>query len=399
MSIYERFGVTTIVNAAGAKSRLGGVGLHPEVVEAMADAAQGSIDMAELEAAASAVIARITGAEAGYVTSGAASGLTLAAAACIAGDDPAAIDRLPHTDGMRNEILIARTHRNSYDHAWRAAGARLVDVGVDDRVAGSGMRGIEGWEYEACIGPKTAAIAYVANRHDDPPLEDVVAVARRHGLPVIVDAAAQLPPVSNLRAFVARGADLVSFSGGKAIQGPQASGVLCGRADLIRAVLLSHLDMDQPLRTWSPPPALFPRGLSKPLPRHGLGRSLKAGKEQIVGLLVALERFVARDEASTIRDRASTLDAVEQRIEACAGLRRTREHAHGTVKLHLACGSADRAWALLTHLEGQRPSVTVDPSLAHVGTLTVDPLGLGGSDAIVVGDAISAAWSSVTSTR
>src|SRR5690606_26196811 len=134
--------------------------LAPEVLQAMQEAAATHVDMAELQAAASRIIARVTRAEAGYVTSGAAAALTLAAAACMAGTDPAAIGRLPDTTGLRDEIIIFRGHRNSYDHAWRAAGARLVEVGFNDRTVGSGVRSLERWELAAALGDKTAAVAY-----------------------------------------------------------------------------------------------------------------------------------------------------------------------------------------------------------------------------------------------
>ncbi|HKK93366.1 MAG TPA: aminotransferase class V-fold PLP-dependent enzyme, partial [Longimicrobiales bacterium] len=291
MSIYERYGVKSLINAAGTKTRLGGGSMAPEVLQAMNEASRRSVDMADLQAAASRVIARLTGAEAGYVTSGAAAALTLSAAACMTGPDPVKIDRLPHTDGMPNEIVLFRLHRNSYDHAWRASGARLVDVGVDDRVARSGVRSIEPWEIEAAIGERTIAVAYVAGAAASPPLEDFVRVAHAHDLPVLVDAAGELPPKENLRKFIATGADLVAFSGGKAIGGPQATGVLCGRKDLIQAVLLNHLDMDMDLSLWDPPEDLLPRDLLDALPRHGIGRGFKVGKEEIIGLLVALEQF------------------------------------------------------------------------------------------------------------
>ncbi len=184
----------------------------------------------------------MTGSEAGYVTAGAAAGLLLGAAACLAGDNPAAIDRLPETDGAPNEIVIFRSHRNSYDHAWRAAGARLVEVGLDDRTAGSGVRDLDPWELGAAIGERTVALAYVANVYDRPQLSMFIDIARRHELPVLVDAAGQLPPRENLRSFVAAGADLVVFSGGKAIGGPQNTGFLCGRRALVRAAALAPRD-------------------------------------------------------------------------------------------------------------------------------------------------------------
>jgi len=140
MSIYARWGVRTRINAAGLVTRLGGSLMPPEVLQAMAEAARGFVDMAELMAAASRVIAGCTGAEAGLVTSGAAAALTLGTAACLTRLDPARMDRLPETTGIRSEVLMCRTHRTGYDHAIRAAGARIRDVGLNDQGAGAGVR-------------------------------------------------------------------------------------------------------------------------------------------------------------------------------------------------------------------------------------------------------------------
>ena len=140
-------------------------------------------------ASASAIISEVTGAEAGYVTAGAAAGLTLGAAACLAGLDLARMERLPDTDGLPNEIVVCREQRNGYDHALRAAGARLVEVGMNEHVAGAGVRRTETWEIEAAITDRTVAVAYAASPDSQPPLEEVAAACQRHGVPLIVDAA------------------------------------------------------------------------------------------------------------------------------------------------------------------------------------------------------------------
>ena len=295
--IYDRLGVARRINAAGTLTRLGGSLMEAEVLQAMREAATASVDMAELQAAASRAISAATGAQAGIVTSGAAAGLTLATAACLARWDVARMAALPDTRGMPNRVLMARTHRNSYDHAIRAAGARIVDIGHNDRGTGAGVRGLEAWEIDAAIDAQTVALVFVATAHTVADLPHVVACMHRHKLPVIVDAAAQLPPRSNLQRFIGAGADLVVFSGGKAIGGPQASGVLAGRSDLVGSALLQMMDMDVSPQTWSPP-ALIDRQALGGIPHHGIGRGFKVGKEEIAGLLAALERFVARDETA-----------------------------------------------------------------------------------------------------
>ena len=163
MSIYDRFGVRTIINAKGPSTRLSGGFLHPDVSAAMTEAGAYCVDMAELHAAASKVIAEVTGAEAGIVTSGAAAGLLLGTAACITGLDAGKMGRLPDTRGMKNEVIMVRSQRNFYDHAVRTAGAQIVEVGLPDRYAGAGVRDAEAWEIADAMSPQTAAVVYVAN--------------------------------------------------------------------------------------------------------------------------------------------------------------------------------------------------------------------------------------------
>ena len=291
MGVYEDLGVRTIINVAGTSTRASGALMAPEVVSAMSQAAPQSVSMGELQAAASGLIAEATDAEAGYVTSGASAGLTLGTAAILAGLDPGLMDRLPDTKGMKNEFIISREHRNGYDHAIRLAGALLVEVGMNEQVAGAGVRRTEAWEYETAISDQTAGIAYTATPGSQPPLDQVVKLAREHDLPVLVDAAGQLPPVSNLRHFVDVGADLIAFSGGKALRGPQSSGILCGRRDYIASVALQHLDMDEHFNVWDVPDTLVPKARVQGIPRHGIGRGFKVSKEEIVGLLTALRLF------------------------------------------------------------------------------------------------------------
>jgi D-glucosaminate-6-phosphate ammonia-lyase len=291
-SVYQRLGLRTIVNASGPSTRLTGGIMRPEVAEAMAEASQWCVDLAELQGRASELLAEATGAEAGYVTAGASAALMLASAACLAGLDPAKMNRLPDTAGMPNEVVMARSHRNMYDHAVAQAGARLIEVGIPDRFSGAGVRDAQVWEYDAAITDKTAAVLWVAQAHSEPTLPEIVAVAKRRGVPVIVDAAGQLPPAENLKKFIAEGADLVAFSGGKAIGGPQASGILAGRRDLVQSAALQQLDHDTYFEQWSPPASLFDKHKLVGFPASGIGRASKCGKEEIVGLLTALKCFL-----------------------------------------------------------------------------------------------------------
>lgn len=293
MTLYDRLGVRRVIHGAGTTTRYGGSLLRPEALEAMREASQTLVNLDELNAAAGAAIARMLGAEAAFVTAGASSGLVLQAAACIAGDDPAKITRLPETTGMRNEIVIQRAHRFAYDQAYRVAGGVLVDIGLARRTAP--------FELEQAIGDRTAAVAYLVSPFTSPPgvltLEQTIEIAHRRGVPVIVDAASMLPPRENLTKFLRLGADLVSFSGGKGIRGPQSTGILAGRRDLVRAASLNAS------------------------PNQALGRAAKTSKEEIAGLVVALERFMAEDEKAEMQRYRDVCASIVERLADIPGTR------------------------------------------------------------------------------
>jgi L-seryl-tRNA(Ser) seleniumtransferase len=362
------------INAAGTLTRLGGSLMAPAVLLAMAQAAEASVDISELQSAASGVIARCTGAQAGIVTSGAAAGLTLATAACLAGWNVNRMAALPDTRAMPNRILMARTHRNSYDHAIRLAGATIVDIGHNDRGMGAGVRGLEPWEIEAAIDADTAAFLFVATSETLADLPAVLDTVHHHGLPVIVDAAAQLPPRRNLKTFIEAGADLVVFSGGKAIGGPQASGILAGRRDLVGSALVQMMDMDVSPQTWSPS-ALIDRDALKGIPHHGIGRGFKVGKEEIAGLLAALERFVERDEDAIAEQFTVRLQAIAAALSEAPSLT-ARLIARDGVDQHvplLELTVAGSAHALSRHLQHGTPPVHLGERLAHHNVLTINP--------------------------
>ncbi|MEZ5831817.1 MAG: aminotransferase class V-fold PLP-dependent enzyme [Dongiaceae bacterium] len=393
-NIYQRRGIKTLINAKGTATRLSGGIMRPEVIAAMAEAAVRCVDMAELEAHASQVIAELTGAEAGYVASGAAACLLLATAACVTRLDPGSMARLPDTSGMKNEVVVVRSQRNMYDHAVRAAGVRLVEVGLPDRYAGAGIRDAEPWEVADAITERTAALFYVADRAARPSLKEVVAVAHARGVPVIVDAAAQLPPQANLRRFIADGADLVAFSGGKAINGPQATGFLCGRRDLMMAAALQHLDLDILWDQWAPPPALIEKSRLAGMPPHGIGRTCKVGKEQIIGLLTALELFVAEgDAARHARWRATAQILADglQAVPGCAVSREGFDDVEGvpTVSLTLSHGGAFSVQDLLRALREATPAIEADPTLCDRGTVTFSPICMQAGEAELVVDAVN----------
>ncbi|MFT3672903.1 DegT/DnrJ/EryC1/StrS family aminotransferase [Aestuariivirga sp.] len=400
MSIYKTIGVTPIINAKGPATRLSGGLMRPEVAEAMVQASQHCVDMAELQAAASQQIAWATGAEAGYVASGASACLLLAAAACMAGLDPGRMARLPDTRGMKNEVIMIRSQRNFYDHAIRAAGATIIEVGLPDRYSGAGVRDAEGWEIEDAICDRTAAIFYVADAAAQPPLPVVTAIAKRHKLPVIVDAAAQLPPQFNLKRFIAEGADLVAFSGGKLLGGPQASGILCGRKDLIMSAALQHLDLDIYEDMWDPPKSLIDKKKLKGTPQHGIGRSCKAGKEEIVGLLTALRLFIAEGDATRHARWMALLQDVARELKdakAAAVSIEGADDTHGIPLLIVQCeGKPDRAARVLKQLIGGKPSIHADPFWRGQNRVVINPVCMAEADASTVGKALRAALGRVS---
>jgi L-seryl-tRNA(Ser) seleniumtransferase len=383
-SVLDRLGVPIVINACGPVTRLGGGLMHPDVAAAMREASRVCLDMVTLQAAACRVIARVTGAHAGIVTTGASAALLVGAAACLAGLDPGRINRLPEVADGRREFIIVRSQRNMYDRALVVAGARLVEVGIPDRFSGPGVRDAEGWEVEDAIGPNTAGIYYLAQGQSLPALPVVTEVARRHGVPVLVDAAAQLPPVENLRAYLEMGADLVAFSGGKAIGGPQASGILCGRGDLVASGLLQMLDLDVRPDAWNPPPEFAALGQMRGLPHHGIGRSCKAGKEEIVGLMAALERFVAEPPEAR---RASWLGQVRGIQEACGdatGLTLTvLDDPVPLLRVEVRNGAAE-AGRVEAALRAGVPSIQCQTGRIGEGVLLFSPVALApGQDATI----------------
>jgi L-seryl-tRNA(Ser) seleniumtransferase len=280
VSGYEELGVRPVINAAATLTRLGGSRMPRPVVEAMAAGAEAFVDLGELQRRAGERIAALTGNEACYISSGAAAGIAVAVAACIAGTDPALIARLPAFDGPPSEVIVHRSHRNGYDHAARQTGARLVEIGM--------AHATQRWELEAAIGPRTVCILYFAGAHYASgalPLPEVIAVARERGVPVLVDAAAQIPPIANLWHFTRDlGADVAIVSGGKGLRGPQSSGLVLGRAEIVEAC---HANGN---------------------PNHSLGRPMKVGKEEMLGIVAAVEWSLAQDEAALLAGYEATVD-------------------------------------------------------------------------------------------
>ncbi len=397
-SIYAEFGVRTIINLSGTSTRVGGAQMPAEVVKAMADASLESVSMIELHAAASRRIAAATGAEAGLVTSGASAGLTLGTAAILAGLDPGRIDRLPDTTGMRNEFIISREHRNGYDHAIRLAGAKLVEVGMNEQLAGAGVRRTEAWEYEAAITERTAGIAYVHTGNSQPPLPHVIAVGRKNGLPILVDAAGQLP--AGIRRLIEAGADLVSASGGKGLRGPQSTGILSGRREYIASAALQLLDLDEHFDIWDPPEDFIPKARLAGIPRHGIGRGFKVGKEEVIGLLVALKLVEEGPRESTAAEQRDYLDSISRGLKGLPVVARVNvpRGQTETPSLQLAIDAealGRSAFDISRELKQGNPGIFVNERLLAQHTLVINPMHLNRARA----DAVTRRLQAVLSTR
>ncbi|MFH1567014.1 MAG: hypothetical protein ABIL09_03375 [Gemmatimonadota bacterium] len=298
MGVYTDLGVKRVINAWGPMTRIGSALVRPEVVAAMAEAAGWYVDVIDLQRAAGQRLAGMIGVEACYIAGGCAAGLAIATAACVTGGDPARIARLPDTSGMPNEVIMQRSHRNPYDHAIRQVGVRLVEIG-------NAWRTFD-WELEAAVGPATAAVVHLYGHrtmYEPLSLSQTVALAHGRGVPVIVDAAAEVPPARNLRVLKETGADAVVISGGKGLRGPQNSALVLTSQAMVEACIPNAC------------------------PNHSLGRSMKTTKEDMVGLVRAVELYLALDHEAVARGWEADVDLVVRQLEGIAGVRAARAEA------------------------------------------------------------------------
>lgn len=284
-NIYTRLGVTPIINALGTVTRLGGSIMPPEVVRAMQEAGQYFVDMKELNARVGERIAQLIGVEAATVTTGAAGSIAMATAACVAIGNTDRIKQLPDTTGMRNEVIVQKSHR-TYEHQVLNVGAKLIEVQTLAQL-------------RAAINERTAMLFFLNKASDTGQIDRAtwIAVGKEFDVPTFNDAAADAPPVEHLSAYVKLGFDLVCFSGGKGLRGPQSSGLLLGRKDLID-LACAHGEL------WSTS-----------------GRGMKVGKEECMGLLAAVERFVSLDFDAEHATWMRRIAVIEQAMAKIDGVR------------------------------------------------------------------------------
>lgn len=273
MNVYEQLGVKTIINGWGTITKIGGSVMAPEVAAAMAEASKHYVEIAALHEAAGKRIAELLGVEACCVTSGAAAAIAISAAACMAGVDEAKILQLPDTAGMKGEALALKCHRTLYDQALLLSGIKVREVGTTSFASAA--------QVEYAISERTAMFFYASEAEPmrgSIPLPDLMPILKKHGVPVVVDAAAEVPPKSNIAKYLDYGADLVLFSGGKEIRGPQSSGLILGTKEMVAACDANCC------------------------PNYSIGRSMKIDKETIVGIVKAVELFAAKDYGKQIAE-------------------------------------------------------------------------------------------------
>lgn len=271
-SAYAQLGIRPVLNFQGPVTTVGASRMWPEIQQVMADAAKDFAVLEEVKDAVGERLAKLCGTEGALVTSGTAGAIALGTYACLTGEDNAKVRRLPDLTGMKTEVVIQKVHRNGYDHAVRSAGVRIVETETRDAFVNA-------------LGPNTAMIYYLGGTRGDwawetpVPLADCVALGRKAGVPVLIDAANLLPSWDSIPRVAATGVDLIAFSGGKHIRGPQSTGVLAGRKDLLRAAWLNS----------------SPHSDSQ-------GRGMKVNKEEMIGLLAAIEIYSKLDFAALDRE-------------------------------------------------------------------------------------------------
>lgn len=283
--VYRALGVRPLINCRGTITVIGGSIELPEVRAAKSLANQQHVQIDELMAAAGKRLAELTGAEWGMVTAGCAAAMSHATAACVAGGNPDLHVRIPDLTGFaRDEVIIPGHSRNVYDAAIRAVGVKIIEVETPE-------------DLQLAIGPKTAMIYIFANaRNETGPMstEAIATIARPHNIPVLVDAAAEILTIPNVH--LQRGATMVAYSGGKIIRGPQSAGLLLGRKDLVQAAWVHSA------------------------PHHGYARSMKVGREEVIGMLTAVESWVKRDHAAEWKEWVARCDYIADRVSRIPGV-------------------------------------------------------------------------------
>ena len=302
--VYAQLGIRPVINMAGTQTIYGASKIREDLHTAMAEASRDYVVLAELQEKVGERLARLTNCESAMVTTGAAGAICLGTCACLTGEDNAKVRRLPDLTGMKSEVIIQKLHRNGYDHAVRSTGVRIVEVETLDQLR------------TAC-GPQTAMMYYLGGTSHDYaqqpaiPLDECLTVTKKAGVPVLIDAANMLPPWSNIPKLGTLGVDLIAISGGKHMRGPQCSGILAGRKDLIRAALLNSSPNSD-----------------------SLGRPMKAGREEIVGCWLACEKYAKLDFDALDRESERQAAYLVEQFQKIKGLKAEKMPFDRTRRVH-----------------------------------------------------------------
>ena len=332
--LLRELGIRPVINLRGTHTVIGASKERPEIHDAMREISRHFVVLEELQDAVSARLSKMIGCEDAMVTTGAAGAIQLGTCAALTGPDVAKVRRLPDLTGMKTEVIIQKVHRNGYDHAVRATGVRIVEVESRDQLLNA-------------AGERTAMMYFLGGSSGDyayetpVPLEECLAAGKRAGFPVLVDAANMLPPWDNVKKLAAMGADLIAISGGKHIRGPQCSGILAGRRDLVRAARLNsspHSD--------------------------SLGRGLKVGREEIVGVWLAVEEYSRLDFPALDRQCQAQADYLEREFKKIRGMNVSRAPHDRTRRVHRVIAQWDEQELKITREECERKLLEGEPRIA-----------------------------------
>lgn len=360
----DEFGIEPIINAGGPNTMHSGSRPRPEALKAMEEMAGVFVRIDELLISAGKRIAKTLGVEAATVTSGASGGLVLQAAAAITRGDPEIIGRLPDTEGLANELVIQKSQRFVYDRLYLTPGAKFKEAGTHE--------GCSAEQLEEAISDRTAGVIFLVSSFKDRgavPLETVIEIAHSHDLPVLVDAASMLPPRANLRRFTDAGADLVTFSGGKGIRGPQSTGLLLGKAEWVEYARLNNA------------------------PYPGIARSMKVSKEEIAGLVAALDAFLKVDEAEETRRYRRQVESVVDQVAEVPGVHAEVLHNHDHYIPHAVIKLTD-GWRgpdcheIARRLMANSPRVYVASGFGGENSIWVDPLNIQDGELEIVAERV-----------
>jgi L-seryl-tRNA(Ser) seleniumtransferase len=355
---YLMLGVRPFINCCSVRTMHGGSLMLPQVREAMAEASRHFVNLDELMEAAGRRLAELTGAEWGIVTCGSAAAVALGTAACVAGNDPVKMLRLPFTEGMVNRVIIPRSQRFAYDQAVRMIGCRIVEIDTREELD------------EALAEPVAMVVLLGKQEHlTSVRLEEIAAVVKPRGIPIMVDAASE--HLARPSPWLARGADLVVYSGGKFLRGPQTSGLLLGSKRLVQAA-------------WS-----------NASPHQALGRPMKVSKEDIIGVLTAVEHwFEERDHAAERQKWYDDLQVIAERVGRLPGARGDITEPSGVDRVPLLRISWDSQY-LIDGLELRQrvldgePRIMLDDNSATQNSIEIDPFQLQAGESAQIGDAVA----------